>query len=544
MKKVLVMLGGACHPFELCGEILSDFLTNTAGYEVVTTEDRGRFRKLDGFDAVVIYTQGGKLTAAQERGLLEYVKGGGGLVGIHSAADSFVGNEGYMEMIGMEFAGHGPMADITVEHTDDFEEIVPRIPQTWVQFDEFYILKKRTAKKLRPFQYGWWQFDRKLLGYTRPYGKGRVLYTGLGHDEQAFNHPEFQALIHKAIRYVTKEQETPLRWGIVGYGPLYGMGGHHAGNIEATAGMKLVAVCDKDPARLEAAKEQHGKGVKYFLDSKDLIKSGGCDGVTVILPHNLHAKVTVPLLEAGLHVISEKPFAITPAECDQMIDAAKAAGVVLSVYHNRHWDNDMWTIRELVDAGEIGEVFAIEHNMCGYGRPGQSWRSHKPISGGIMYDMGAHGFEKIFQIVPKTDANRTATLFGNFMKKVWHDVTFEDYGRAYVKFGSGLEATLTQSTIHAAAKPGWIVCGTKGSCVSTGDGIELKRYVNGAVRTTIVPYVQGLSWTNYYRNYADHMFAGVPLIITPELAKATIQCIHGCEMASKANKSIDVKFDF
>ena len=81
MKKVLVMLGGTCHPFELCGEILSNFLTNTAGYEVVTTEDRGRFRKLDGFDAVVIHTLGGKLTPAQERGLLEYVKGGGGLVG-------------------------------------------------------------------------------------------------------------------------------------------------------------------------------------------------------------------------------------------------------------------------------------------------------------------------------------------------------------------------------------------------------------------------------------------------------------------------------
>ena len=544
MKKVLVMLGGGCHPFELCGEILSDFLTKTAGYEVECTEDRGRFRKLAGFDAVVIYTQGGKLTAAQEKGLLSYVRDGGGVVGIHCAADSFVENDGYMEMIGTQFAGHGPMCDITVEHTDDYEEIVPRVEKSWVEFDEFYILKKRTKQKLRPFQYGWWQFDRKMLGYVRPYGKGRVLYTGLGHDEQAFRHPEFQQLIHKAIRYVAKEKEKPLRWGIVGYGPLYGMGQHHADNLAKTAGMELAAVCDKDPARVEAAKKEHGKDVKYFLDSKDLAKSGCCDGVTVILPHNLHAPVTVPLLEAGLHVISEKPFAITPEECDRMINAAKASGVVLSVYHNRHWDEDMWTIRTLVEAGEIGEVFSIEHNMCGYGRPGQSWRAHKPISGGLMYDMGAHGFEKIFQIVPKTDANRTATLFGNFMKKVWHDVTFEDYGRAYVKFASGLEATLTQSTIHAASKPGWIVGGTKGSCVSTGEGIELKQYVNGAVRTTIVPYVQGLSWTSYYRNFADHMFAGVPLIITAELAKATIQCIHGCEMASKANKSIDVKFDF
>jgi len=544
VKKVLLMLGGDHHEFERCGEILTAFLTDAAGYEVVATQDRGQFRKLDGFDAVVLHTQGGKLTAAQERGLLAYVKQGGGLVGLHGATASFTGNDGYMEMIGMEFIDHGPRCDVTVEHSDDYEEIVPRVDKTWVQFDEIYTMKKRTDKRLRPFQYAWWEFERRVLGYTRPYGKGRVLYTGLGHSACGFRRPEFQDLVHKAIRYVTKEKETPLRWGIVGYGPLYGMGGHHAGFIGQTAGMNLVAVCDKDPARIEAAKEEQGKDLKYFLSTKDLIKSGCCDGVTVILPHNLHASVTVPLLDAGLHVISEKPFAITPAECDQMIDAAKASGAVLSVYHSRHWDNDMWTIRELVEAGEIGEVFSIEHNMCSYGRAGQAWRAHKPISGGLMYDMGAHGFEKIFQIVPKTDANRKAALFGNFLTKVWHDTTVEDYTRGYVRFESGLEAMLTQSNISSAAKPKWVVSGTKGSCVSTPDGIELKQYVNGAMRTTAVPYKAGLTWQSYYRNFADHMHAGVPLIITPELAKATIQCVHGCEMASKAGHSIDVTFDF
>ena len=124
--------------------------------------------------------------------------------------------------------------------------------------------------------------------------------------------------------------------------------------------------------------------------------------------------MTVPLLEAGLHAISEKPFAITPQECDQMIDAAKASGVALSVYHSRHWDADMWTIRELVQSGAIGEVFSIEHNMCGYGRPPQWWRANKAVSGGLSYDMGAHGFEKILQIVPDSDANRPVVRMGLF----------------------------------------------------------------------------------------------------------------------------------
>lgn len=550
MKKVLLLIGGGYHPFEIFRKIYTPFLEDDAGYEVEATEDRNVLKALDSYDAIVIYTQGGALTGEQEKGLLDFVKAGGGCVGIHSASDSFKENEGYMEMIGSEFIGHGAMADITVEHTDDYEQIIPRVEKTWTIFDEFYQLRIRAKEPLRAFQYGTWEFEKKMTGYVRDYGKGKVMYTGLGHGEEALSHPEFKDMIAKAIRYVSGEKETALRWGIVGYGPLYGMGAHHVGNLERTSGMDLAAVCDTDPARIEAAKEAHGDGIQYFLDSKDLIESGSCDGVTVILPHNLHAPVTLPILKAGLHAISEKPFAITPDECDRMIQAARDSGAVLSVYHNRHWDEDIVTLRGIVESGAIGEVFSIEHNMCGYNRPGQSWRAHKPISGGLLYDMGAHGFEKALQLVPTFDPwnveprNRKAVLFGNFMKKVWWDTTSEDYCRAYVKFDSGLEVLLTQSNISSADRPGWIVSGTKGSCVSTDDGFELKQFENGALRSTIVPYVTEVNWHYFYRNFADHIHAGAPLIITPGLAKATIQCIHGCELAAQEGKLITAEFNY
>ena len=309
MKKVLLMLGGGYHPFPAAGEIMTEFLTKQ-GFEVESTEDRGRFKKLKDFDAVVIYTQGGKLTPAQEKGLLGYVNDGGGVVGIHSASDSFKDNEGYMEMIGSEFIGHGPMADISVEMTPGYEKILPRTAGSWKQFDEFYLLKSRTKKKVNPLQFGWWQFDRKLLTYTRSYGKGRVFYTGLGHDERAFRHPEFQDMLVKALRWVGKVKEKAYRWGIVGYGPLYGMGEHHAELMAQTSGIEVTAICDKDPARVKAAKERHGKGLQYFTDYRDLIKAGCCDGVTTILPHNIHAEVTTPLLEAGLR----GPVRLVPVE--------------------------------------------------------------------------------------------------------------------------------------------------------------------------------------------------------------------------------------
>jgi len=551
MTRSLLLLGGKNHPHQACGRILANFLNGMPGHEVVATEDTKRLTRLKGFDAVVLYCNAGFFTPAQERGLIRFVDEGGGLVGLHHC-NSVMGkrnNDAYLEMLGTRLVGHGHFADFTVEHSAAADAIVPRVAKSFRIADELYKLEKATSKRLRPFQYGLWEFDRVMLGYVRSFGKGRVLYSALGHDERAVGHPEFLDMALKAIRYVTGEREKPLRWGLVGYGPLYNSLRRHVEPLRAVHGFTLTAICDKDPARLEAAREEAGEGFECFLDLKDMIAAGVCEGVTTNVPHNVHAAVNLPLLEAGLHLVSEKPFAVTPAECDAMIAAARASGVMLSVFHNRHWDADMWTIRSLVESGAIGEVFAIEHHMCSYGPSRQGWRAHKPISGGLLYDMGAHGFEKVFQIVPKTDArgrpiNRRARLFGSFLKKVWWDVTIEDYCRAIVKFDTGLEATVTQSRISSAGRPKWIVSGTKGSCVDTGNGIELKQWVGGALRTTLVPYAEGVHWHSYYRNVADHLHAGVPLLITAGLAKATIQCIHGCEVAARENRLVEVEFDF
>lgn len=545
------MLGDGHPGFAKFGQTLSNYLSQIPeAYEVITTTDQKKYTKLKDFDALVIYTHFGKLTPSQEKGLLTYVRQGGGVVAVHAAAASYKDNRGYVEMIGSQLEEHGPISEITIEHTADSSGILPRLAKSFVVTDEFYQLGLRTKDKLQPFQYGWWQSEKKMLGYVRNYGKGRVFYTALGHDERSFNHPEFKDLILKGLRYVTREpKEKSFRWGIVGYGAAFDIGKFHADHINETDGLVVTAVCDQNPARLKAAQKDFGKDVKFFSDTKKLIASNVCDGVSVAVPHNIHTQVCLPFLEEGLHVVCEKPFAITPEECDQMIQAAQDTDVMLTVYQSRHWDADMWTIREIVESGAIGEVFAIEHHSRGYDRPGQWWRSDKAVSGGLLYDMGAHAFEKSFQIIPRTDSsgqpiNRRAYLFGNFMKKVWHDVTNEDYCRAYVKFDTGLEIMVTQSSISTADLPYWVISGTKGSCMSADGGIEVKSYVNGAVQTNLVPMVKGLTWQSFYRNVADHLHLNIPLVITPQLAKALIQCIHGCELAARENRLVEVEFDF
>ncbi len=411
--------------------------------------------------------------------------------------------------------------------------------------------ERRTETELRVFQEGLWQFERHPMGYARDYGQGRVLYTALGHDERAFNHPDFQDLIFKGLRYVMgQEREETIRVGLLGYGPAFRMGTHHSERIADTQGLELAAVCDRDPARLEAAKEEQGEHLATFTDASEMAASGTIDLGIVVLPHAYHAMGIRTLLEGGNHVVTEKPFAVHVADCDEVIALARERGVMLSVYHNRHWDPDVLTLLHIIESGCIGEVYSMECAMMRYARQPQSWRSHKEISGGTMYDMGAHQFEKVLQLVPKENSkgepiNRRASLYGHSVKKLWHDTTNEDYVRAYARFDGGVEAQVKVGSLGAAPEPLWTVLGTRGAVVIDdfgGEGrVSIVDEQGNRLDADIVPVTRP---NGYYKNMVDHLQTGVPLIITPEWAKGPIQCIEGCETAARENRVVEVEFDF
>lgn len=560
MEKILMMTGGGFHPFHLCSSIAKDFLEQTGIFTVEITEDRDKFLDLSHYSAVIVYTQGGELTAKQENGLLTYVRSGGGIVGIHSAADSWTNNKGYMEMIGAQFREHGPMTDITVTYSKEADAVIPRADKSFVIHDEFYMLKPHAEEALKPFMYGSWHQAQEILGYVRDYGKGKVLYTALGHDERAFNVPQFQELIIKGLMYVIgKISDETIRFGIVGYGPLYGMGKYHADSINNTTGLITTAICDKDPARLRAAKNELGD-IPTFTDASEMAQSSLVDAAVVAVPPNAHAEVVLALIESGLHVVSEKPFAITTAEVDQMIEAAQCRDVVLSVFHNRHWDSDIVTLRQIMDLGLIGEVYSVECNMVSYQMPYPGWRSQKEVSGGLLYDMGVHQFEKAFQIAAynwgQDCRSRKAFVYGNRLKKAWHHVNVEDYWRAYVKFESGLEMQVVQSNLCAAPKPLWVVLGTRGAAVIESWDWEkpaiVNTYVNNRLTRVEYPIIPPCSIPDYfdrlaekyYRNLADHVLMDLPLIITPEWARNPVAAIELSEKASLENRVLEAEFIF
>jgi predicted dehydrogenase len=332
--------------------------------------------------------------------------------------------------------------------------------------------------------------------------------------------------------------KPPIKTAVVGYGPLFSMGKYHAQSMNATGVMEVVAVCDTDPKRLKAAREDLGD-VRTYNDAGKLAKDKDVQLAAVVVPHNVHCAVTLPLLRAGKHVVVEKPFAVTIKECDRMIEAAKKAGVVLSVFHNRRQDGDFLAVKDIIDQGYIGDVFHFEAACGGYGHPPKTWRSDKKMSGGVFYDWGAHYVDWMLQMVP----GKMKTVSGQFQKRVWKDTTNEDHVEAYVKFDSGAVAHVQVSDIVAARKPKWYILGSEGAIVDTGhDG---KFTVHTRVRDRLATFEvshRDTVW-NYYESLADHLVKGAPNPVTPESARRVIAVMALAERSSKTGKEQTVPYE-
>src|SRR5206468_6019526 len=113
------------------------------------------------------------------------------------------------------------------------------------------------------------------------------------------------------------------------------------------------------------------------------------DLVVIATPHDSHADLTCRTLAAGKDCVVDKVMALDEAEADRMIAARDASGRMLSVFHNRRWDWDFLTLRDLLARGLLGRPFLFESAVCRHAPP-RSWRGQAAIAGSILHDWGAH----------------------------------------------------------------------------------------------------------------------------------------------------------
>ena len=191
--------------------------------------------------------------------------------------------------------------------------------------------------------------------------------------------------------------QAASRVGLIGYG-LAGRA-FHAPFIAATPGLALAAIVSRDAAKVQA----DWPDVRVVPDVGSLLANGSIDLVVVASPDHLHAEHAIAALEAGRHVLVDKPLAPTLAAARAMAERAEAVGRILCVFHNRRWDADFRTLRALVAAGTLGRIVELESRFDRHRPdPGPGWKEAR--GAGIWQDLGPHLIDQALQLFGRPQA--------------------------------------------------------------------------------------------------------------------------------------------
>ncbi|MGW4632569.1 Gfo/Idh/MocA family protein [Nocardia sp. NPDC004415] len=175
----------------------------------------------------------------------------------------------------------------------------------------------------------------------------------------------------------------------------YGLAGSvfHAPLIAAEPRLRVASVVTSSAERAARARADH-PGVRVWSSAEEMLaEDEDADLAVIATPNRTHASLARKALAAGLPVVVDKPFAVTADDAQEVVDAAEKAGLPLSVFQNRRWDNDFLTVRGLLDAGELGEVRRFESRFERW-RPAVKggWREVGTAEdgAGILFDLGSH----------------------------------------------------------------------------------------------------------------------------------------------------------
>ncbi len=554
MIRTLVLAGKRCVP---ALDPWLDYLTRTGEVALEVVSDTAPLADLEHFDVVVAHAPSGRLSAAEEAGLCDFVRAGGGFVGLHCTSEQWSPGQRYRDMMGGGPDGHLPKMELVAEVRSANHDITRRVPGD-LRLQDSCFGQAHLAADAEVLLSTTWRSRELPVAYARAHGSGRVFYCGLGETVDTYASDVMQGLLYRAVRHVAgREEPRALGVGLLGFGAI---GREHTRAISRVSGLELTAVCDRSPERLAAALAD-GAEPALLPDLEALLGHSRVDVVVVSTPPNTHFQLALRALEAGKHVVVEKPFCLTGAEADRLVATAERAGRVLTVYQNRRWDPDFLALLALVRSGQLGDVFRVEAFVGGFDHPCHFWHSDREISGGVIYDWGAHYLDWILQLLPGTVVQVDASS----QNRVWHDVTNDDQFEIRLRFENGAEGSFLHSDIAAARKPKWYVLGTRGAVVgSWRDPVLTSQGPNGLVEQhlpvsdlpcelhVLRPAGQGLSHDEklalppvpeaaFYRNLAGHLLAREPLAVTPEFARRNIQVMEAAVQAAEAGVAKSVR---
>lgn len=356
---------------------------------------------------------------------------------------------------------------------------------------------------------------------------------------------EIAALIEAYDHTVTEMTKI----GLVGYG--FGGRYFHAPLISSAPGVEFAGVVTRSPARQAEVAAEH-PGTPTF-DSLAELAASGVQGVAISTPADTHIPLVHEAIGLGLAVVCDKPFALEAGPGREVVRAAEAAGVLLTVYQNRRWDADFLTVKRLLDSGELGEVDRFESRFERF----QPESGPPAAGGGLLRDFGAHLFDQALHLFgPAVSVYAEANL-----GEKDDDGVIDDRFFAAIRHENGVVSHLTGNWMQGAPGPRFRVTGSTGSYIlektmeiqedllvagrspaTEGEhwgvepGSDWGRIERGAARY-IVPTERG-RWDTYYPAFGAAIRGEGPVPVNPWDAVTTLEVLDAARASARTHRVV------
>lgn len=360
-----------------------------------------------------------------------------------------------------------------------------------------------------------------------------------------------------------------VRIGIVGCGGI--ANGKHMPALSKLKDVEMVAFCDIVEERAQKAAKQYGaEGAKVFTDYRELLKLD-LDVVHVLTPNKSHSPITVAALEAGKHVMCEKPMAINTEEARKMVDAAKRTGRKLTIGYQNRFRPDSMYLKKCVEAGDLGDIY-YARALAIRRRAVPTWGvflDAEQQGGGPLIDIGTHALDltlwEMDNYEPEMvvgsvfrklgDNENSANAWGPWDPKKF---TVEDSAFGFVKMKNGATIVLESSwalnmidsneakTILCGDKAGADMLGKDGGLRINGERFSKMYVTEPALTAGSVDFYEGDLGGKpedvEARMWIDHVKDdSKPLVVKPEQALVVTQILEAIYESGRTGKPVYFK---
>jgi scyllo-inositol 2-dehydrogenase (NADP+) len=338
----------------------------------------------------------------------------------------------------------------------------------------------------------------------------------------------------------------------------YGMSGEifHAPLLDADPDFSLTSVLQRssDKAKLRYP------NVTIVRHIDDIIKSDSIELVVINTPNETHFSYATQALEAGKHIIVEKPFTVTVEEADKLISLANKKKRVLTVFQNRRWDGDFMTVKKILDNNWVGKIAEFELHYDRYRNyiEANTWKEEEGPGTGILYNLGSHMLDQVLMLfgMPNEVDARIGIQRPNGKVEDFYDIRMQ-YDSFYT--------IVKSSYLVREATPRYILHGTEGSFVkygidpqeqalkegamlgSPGWGSEGKEFwgklnctIDGLHYDGLVETLAG-NYSAFYKNVYGAIRNNTPLSVKPEESRDVIRLIEACYESHQLRKAVKVQ---